>query len=131
MAILAAAMLLIGQALDDGGSATVAEPAPVDIDVEAPTKPLSPYGYLYAEYPLIAKRMDCVIARESKWDAAAVNPRSGATGLAQFLRSTWLTTPPGRAGLSRLDPYASIDGAAWLARNSGWSQWTVVLNGYC
>ena len=92
---------------------------------------LSPYEYLYAMHPRIARRMDCVIQRESRWTPGAVNRRSGASGLAQFLRSTWATTPQGKAGASVFDPYANIDGAAWLATNVGWRQWQVVTLGYC
>jgi hypothetical protein len=102
----------------------VAEPEPEP-------EPLTPRQYLYATYPSLARRMDCVINRESKWDPGAVNRRSGASGLAQFLLSTWYTTPQGKAGASRFDPYANIDGAAWLARNVGWRQWQVVTLGYC
>ena len=95
--------------------------------------PATPYEYLYAEYPEVARRMDCVITRESRWTSGAYNRSSGATGLAQFLWSTWLTTPQGKAGLSRFDPYANIDGAVWLAKYSPpyWRHWTVVRLGYC
>lgn len=94
--------------------------------------PLTPYEYLYSEYPEVADRMDCVIAHESRWTPAAQN-RSGASGLAQFMYGTWLTTPQGKAGLSRFDPYANIDGAVWLAKHSPpyWRHWTVVKLGYC
>ena len=93
---------------------------------------LSPYEYLYAMHPRIARRMDCVIQRESRWTPrSASTRRSGASGLAQFLRSTWATTPQGKAGASVFDPYANIDGAAWLATNVGWRQWQVVTLGYC
>jgi soluble lytic murein transglycosylase-like protein len=98
------------------------EPAP---------EPLTPRQYLFATYPRLAPRMACVIQAESRWVPTAVNPRSGASGLAQFLRSTWRITPQGRAGLNVFDPYANIDGAAWLATNVGWRQWTVVQFGLC
>jgi hypothetical protein len=50
---------------------------------------------------------ECIISRESHGNPWAVNPRSGASGLGQFLPSTWLTTPQGRAGLSVFDPVAN------------------------
>src|SRR5215510_7756057 len=66
---------------------------------------LTPRAYLYAMYPLLAPRLNCVINRESRWDPSAVNPRSGAGGLTQMLLSTWLTTPPGKRGESRFNAY--------------------------
>lgn len=53
-------------------------------------------------------RVACVIRLESHGDPDAVNPRSGASGLGQFLHSTWLTTPQGKAGLSVFDPVANM-----------------------
>lgn len=133
--VLAGVLALAAFAFDltpgDGTAAPTAAEVAEDENLEFSPPPLTPYQYLYATYPSIARRMDCVISHESKWDAGAVNRRSGASGLAQFLLSTWYTTPPGKAGLSRLDPYANIDGAAWLARFSGWQHWTVVRVGYC
>lgn len=104
----------------------------VQEEEEPEVAPATPYEYLYAEYPEVARRMDCVITRESRWTSQAQN-RSGATGLAQFIYSTWMTTPQGKAGLSRFDPYANIDGAVWLAKYSPpfWRHWTVVRLGYC
>ena len=131
MALLLAAAMLVGQTLTNGIDTMPAESEPIADEVEETVPALTPRQYLYASYPALARRLDCVIARESRWDPAAVNRRSGATGLAQFLLSTWYTTPPGRQGLSRLDPYANIDGAAWLATNRGWQHWTVVNVGYC
>ena len=132
MAVLLAAAMLVGQTFTNGIDQTPFDPGdtptPGSEEVEVP---LSPYAYLYATYPKLARRMDCVISRESKWNPGAVNSKSGAAGLAQFLLSTWLTTPQGASGASRYDPYANIDGAAWLATHSGWFHWTVVLYGYC
>ena len=31
--------------------------------------------------------------------------------------------PPGRAGASRYDPYASIDAMAWGTQHLGWTRW--------
>jgi hypothetical protein len=140
MAVLVAGMLFLHQVagfVDGplGGPAALPTPEmapePQNDLEEAPGPAQSPYEYLYAVYPRLARRLDCVIQHESRWTADEVNPRSGASGLAQFLRSTWLSTPQGKAGQSVFDPYANIDGAAWLAINVGWSQWTVVTFGYC
>lgn len=58
-----------------------------------------------------------IINCESNGDPDAVNPYSGASGLFQFLPSTWATTAPnaGYAGYSPFDPEANTASAAWLA----------------
>jgi Transglycosylase SLT domain len=91
----------------------------------------SPRDYLYARAPDLAARLDCIITGESGWDPSQRNPRSGAAGLAQFMPSTWATTPQGQLGLSPYDPLDSIDAAIWLAQNRGWTQWQVYTAGSC
>jgi hypothetical protein len=56
--------------------------------------------------------MDC----ESNGDPNAYNPYSGASGLFQFLPSTWASTAPkaGYAGVSVFEPVANVGSAAWL-----------------
>ncbi len=56
--------------------------------------------------------LDC----ESNGDPDALNPYSGASGLFQFLPSTWATTSPnaGYGGASPFDPEANVATAAWL-----------------
>ena len=100
---------------------------------EAPAPVQTPQNYLYATYPRYARRLDCVITRESRWIPTAYNPRSGAEGLAQFISSTWYSTPQGKAGASRTDPIASIDGAVFLIEHTPQSfrHWQVVSLGYC
>lgn len=61
---------------------------------------------------------------ESRWRPDAYNRWSGASGLYQFLPSTWAATPQGRAGLSPFDAYANAGAAAWLYRTYGPSQWS-------
>ena len=58
-----------------------------------------------------------IIQCESGGDPNAYNPYSGASGLFQFLPSTWATTAPkaGYGGASVFDPTANIASAAWLA----------------
>ncbi len=57
-----------------------------------------------------------VLSCESGGDPNAYNPYSGASGLFQFLPSTWATVSPraGFAGDSVFDPEANIGSAAWL-----------------
>src|SRR4029434_1451859 len=49
------------------------------------------------------RRIDCLIRYESGGNPYAVNRSSGASGLLQFLPSTWRSTPQGRAGMSVFD----------------------------
>ncbi len=58
-----------------------------------------------------------IINCESNGDPNAVNPYSSASGLFQFLPSTWVTTAPqaGWAGYSVFHPEANVSSAAWLA----------------
>jgi len=60
-----------------------------------------------------------IINCESNGDPNAMNPYSGASGLFQFLPSTWTTTSPaaGYGGYSVFDPEANVASAAWLANH--------------
>lgn len=72
-----------------------------------------------------------VIRCESYGDPGAYNPYSGASGLFQFLPSTWATVSPraGFGGASVFDAEANIGTAAWLtdyyaSRGSDpWAAW--------
>ncbi len=57
-----------------------------------------------------------IIDCESNGDPNAYNPYSGASGLFQFLPSTWASTAPkaGYAGVSVFEPVANVASAAWL-----------------
>jgi soluble lytic murein transglycosylase-like protein len=87
--------------------------------------PLPPQDYLYAAYPELARKLDCMIRRESTWNPNATAVRGRYVGLAQFDYPTWLETPQGQSGLSRWDPYASIDAMAWGVRHLGYGRWPV------
>ena len=54
---------------------------------------------------------------ESRGDAEAYNPYSGASGLFQFIPSTWASASvsAGYPGASAFDPEANVASAAWLA----------------
>jgi hypothetical protein len=96
------------------------EPAPVEVVQTVPTLP-GPRAYLYRSYPAQAPVLDCIISLESSWLSWA---KSGPyLGLAQFDYGTWMETPQGKQGLSRTDPYASIDALAWGVRNLGFGRW--------
>jgi hypothetical protein len=72
--------------------------------------------------------MDC----ESGGDPLARNPRSGASGLFQFLPRTWdfVAAQAGVADLGAEDGAANIAAAAWLTEHSvaagdnAWAHWT-------
>jgi hypothetical protein len=74
-------------------------------------------------------RADCIVSYESHWNAYAVNPRSGASGLGQFLRSTWMTTP--YAGHSVFDAYANHAAVCWMLSVGRAREFDVVRLGWC
>jgi transglycosylase-like protein with SLT domain len=59
---------------------------------------------------------------ESRYHPNSVNSQSGATGLFQFMASTWSGTPWAKD--SRFDPVANADAAAWLYSHYGPQRWT-------
>ena len=79
----------------------------------------------------LERRIDCIIARESHGVPTAVNRSSGASGLGQFLRSTWLTTPQGRAGLSVFDAAANRAAVRWMLEVGRAREFAVVTMGLC
>jgi hypothetical protein len=85
----------------------------------------APRDYLYQSYPGLAPRLDCMIRLESTWDPSATAVRGRYVGLAQFDLATWYETPQGQAGLSRWDPYASIDALAWGVGHLGYGRWPI------
>jgi len=58
---------------------------------------------------------------ESRYHPTSVNTSSGASGLFQFLPSTWAFTP--YHAQSPFDPVANANAAAWLYHRSGPNQW--------
>jgi soluble lytic murein transglycosylase-like protein len=63
---------------------------------------------------------------ESRHNPGAYNPASGASGLFQFIPSTWATNSAraGYAGASAFDPVASANVAAWMFARGYANQWT-------
>src|SRR5215471_5830695 len=116
MSVLLAISMMLSQAMDP-----IPPPYAPPADEVAPEPLPSPRAYLYAEYPGLARKLDCMIQRESSWNPVA---RSGPyVGLAQFDYPTWLETPTGKSGASRTDPYASIDAMAWGTQHLGYGRW--------
>lgn len=60
---------------------------------------------------------------ESNLNPRAVNSSSGASGLFQFMPSTFAFTPNGKAGQDIFDPYASADAAGWMWANGMRNHW--------
>jgi hypothetical protein len=81
--------------------------------------------------PAASPRVDCIIRYESRGNASAVNPRTGAAGLGQFVKSTWATTPQGRAGLSVFDPVANRSAIGWMLSVGRAREFSVVTAGLC
>jgi len=79
----------------------------------------------------LARRIECLVHYESGGSPTAVNRSSGAAGLGQFLLSTWLSTPQGKAGLSRFDPVAARAAMAWMLANGRAREWLPVQMGLC
>ncbi len=71
----------------------------------------------------------CVAQRESKFDPNAYNPNSGASGVFQFIPSTWAwaSEAAGYGGKSPFKAKANVGTAAWVVANYGWAPW----GGHC
>ena len=77
------------------------------------------------EYGLPAARMHRIARCESGYLPAAFNRWSGASGVYQFLASTWrwASAQAGFGGESVFDPYANIYTAAWAMSRGFWGWW--------
>ena len=103
---------------------SVGELAPPAAVAQAGVAPPSLLGA--APVSSLDRLVECLAWHESRGVAGAVNPRSGAAGLLQFLPGTWRSTPQGRAGLSVFDPAAARAAARWMisvGRLHEWSTW--------
>lgn len=117
---------LTGQGTDEGpvGSSAseveaVPSPAPqpdsaADLTVEAPAQVRD----------WIDRCLDALAWAESRNNPRAVNPRSGASGLLQFLPSTFRGTPQGRAGLSIWDVSVQRAAGRWMINQGRLHEWT-------
>jgi soluble lytic murein transglycosylase-like protein len=79
-------------------------------------------------YGVPRDRLAAISWRESRWRPWAKNPHSTASGLFQFLDSTWAVTPQAKAGLSVFDPFANALGAAWYVSQHGWGAWRLTAH---
>ena len=70
----------------------------------------------------------CVVEHESNFEPLVVNPATEASGLFQFLPSTWqvLSDLAGWSGASVFDARANASVAAWTVAHYGWHPWRSV-----
>jgi len=112
----------------------VEEPAPTEVPAAPTEEPAPPadvpsgeddiISIIYAaadEYGQPREDMLRVARCESELTPTAVNPTSQASGLFQFLPSTWETTP--YADEDIFDPVASARAAAWMWDNGRRNEW--------
>lgn len=96
--------------------APVAAPLPTPPPAAAPTSSGDSITNIITaaatRYGQPAAAMLAVARCESNLDPTAVNSRSGASGLFQFLPGTWKTTP--YASHSIFDPWANANAAGWM-----------------
>jgi soluble lytic murein transglycosylase-like protein len=76
-----------------------------------------------ARHGVDGERLVRIARCESGLNPGAYNRRSGASGVMQFIPSTWRATPQGRAGADVFDAAANVEAGAWLMRNYGPGQW--------
>lgn len=75
-----------------------------------------------AAYGVSYWQLSSVASCESHRSPFSVNRSSGASGLFQFLGSTWRAQ--GMAGFSVFDPVAAALATARIVSREGWRQWT-------
>ena len=76
------------------------------------------------------KKAMCVANRESNFHPDAYNPNSGASGVFQFIPSTWAWASKAAGYGDDADPFdaaTNIGTAAWVVTGYGWAPW----GGHC
>jgi soluble lytic murein transglycosylase-like protein len=106
--------------------AAMQSPAPAQPPLSLPAGSVSAIQQIildaFAPLGAAAQTWGLKIARcESNYNPYAVNRSSNASGLFQFLPSTWAFTP--QHAQSVFDPVANATAAAWLYHRSGPGQW--------
>ncbi len=78
-------------------------------------------------YPALSEERAWYIIKHESWmtpnPARAKNPTSTASGLWQFLTSTFASTPYGKAGMSIWSPCASSLAAGWMHEVGRGGEW--------
>lgn len=99
----------IGQVLIIPTRSGSTPPAPAPAPGNNITAIITAAAQRYGQSP---SAMIAVARCESSLNPNAVNRSSGASGLFQFLPSTWRTTPYASSNI--FDPYANANAAAWM-----------------
>lgn len=89
--------------------------------------PDTPKAYLYYKAGTSATILERIVTCESGWNPLAENASSTASGLGQFLTSTWISTRT-KMGLDvnpelKLDWKQNIDTMVYLFNKAGTSPW--------
>lgn len=77
-------------------------------------------------YPSFSESRAWLIIKHESWTSGkqfAKNPSSTASGLYQFLTSTFASTPYGQAGMSIWSPCATSLAAGWMHENGRGGEW--------
>jgi len=113
---------LVAQAMSSKAPPAPSQPAP-SLTVANPTAIQQIILDAFARLGAGAQQWALRVAKcESNYNPLAVNRYSGASGLFQFLPSTWALTP--QHAQSVFDAVANAQAAAWLYQRSGPSQWS-------
>ena len=123
-------LIFPGQVFATCGNAPAAQAAPAPSNnapsaaAPANTSGGSVQGMIAATFGSFAGQALRVAGCESSYNPSAVNSSSGASGVFQFMPSTWAGTP--YAGYSVFDASANIHAAYWLFQRDGysWREWS-------
>lgn len=111
---------------------TTAAPAPPPPRTNAPVPPDQMYALVSSYFqPQDVERAVLVAWCESRYNANATNPSSGAAGLFQHIPRFWTerAAHAGFAGADIYDPMANTAVAAWLVySNGGWKHWNASIS---
>jgi soluble lytic murein transglycosylase-like protein len=127
--LFAIRLLTPGTAAAQPMSAPEDEPQTLATEAPPPTPPASDVPALITEasqrWGLDTTQMLRVAWCESKFDPAAYNRRSGASGLFQFIPGTWsrASAAVGMGWASPFDAAANVEAAAWLMKTEGPRHW--------
>jgi hypothetical protein len=117
---------------EDSGEALEAPPSPSSSGTGSPPGRAFVTTVIRERFASLGPRVVdialCVAEAESGFDPLAVNPVTEASGLFQFMPSTWeaLSELAGWRGASVFDVRANVSVAAWTVAHYGWHPWRSV-----